>query len=157
MKNTSTKSILIVLIVLVIAMAGAAGYFYLQYSKVKKNPQAVAQAEVDQLVAKVGQLIVLPTDETPTIATVSDPEKLKDQAFFKSAQAGYKVLIYTKAKKAVLYDPITNKIVEVAPLSIGDQSKTSTTPKSTTPTTTTPATGTTTTPATGTTTTPKNP
>jgi hypothetical protein len=144
MKNTSTKSILIVLVVGFIAMAGAAGYFYMQYSKVKKNPQGVAQAEVDQLVARVGKLIVLPADETPTIATVSDPEKLKDQAFFKNAQAGFKVLIYTNAKKAVLFDPVANKIVEVAPLSIGDQSKS--TPKATTPTTptTTPTTPTTT-------------
>ncbi|MEK7084254.1 MAG: hypothetical protein AAB932_03410 [Patescibacteria group bacterium] len=29
-----------------------------------------------------------------------------------------KVLIYTNAKKVILYDPVNNKIVEVAPLSI---------------------------------------
>lgn len=119
-----------------VIMAGVAGYFYWQYNKVRKNPNVAAQQEVDALVARVSQLIVLPTDEVPTIATVSDPEKLKDQAFFKSAQAGYKVLIYTKAKKAVLYDPVANKIVEVAPLSIGNTTG-GTTP-STPDTTTTP-------------------
>ena len=54
--------------------------------------------------------------ETPTIATVSDPEALKNQAFFVDAKKGYKVLIYSNAKKAFLYDPSADKIVNIAPL-----------------------------------------
>jgi hypothetical protein len=87
----------------------------------KQNPQAVAQKETEALVAKVGKLVVLPAGETPTIATVSDPEALKDQAFFASAVKGDKVLIYTTAKKAILYSVSMNKIIEVAPLNIGNQ------------------------------------
>ena len=37
-----------------------------------------------------------------------------------NAKVGFKVLIYTQAKKAILYDPGANKIVEVAPVNIGD-------------------------------------
>ena len=42
--------------------------------------QAQVQAETDTLVSEVGKLIALPSDEKPTIATVSDVEKVKEQA-----------------------------------------------------------------------------
>ncbi len=64
--------------------------------------------------------MVLP-DEQPTVATVTDPEKLQSQEFFRQAKAGYKVLIFTAAKKAVLYDPVGNRIVEVGPLQTNDK------------------------------------
>jgi hypothetical protein len=63
--------------------------------------------------------MLLPTEELPIVATVADPEKLKGQAFFVNATKGDKVLIYNTAKKAILYSPTENKIVDVAPLSIG--------------------------------------
>ena len=62
----------------------------------------------------------LPTDEEPTIATVSDLEKLKDQPFFKDAKEGDTVLIYDKAAKIILYDPVANKIVNAASNNIAD-------------------------------------
>lgn len=107
------------LLVLAASGTGAAYYYYSQYSSLKTDPQKVAQQEVQALLAKVGNLIVLPTDEQPTVATVADPAKLKDQPFFARAQVGDKVLIYTNARKAILYNPTSDKIVEVAPLNIG--------------------------------------
>ena len=47
-------------------------------------------------------------------------EKLGDQAFFSKAQKDDRVVIYAQAKKAILYRPSTKKIVEVAPLNIGE-------------------------------------
>ena len=82
--------------------------------------QAAANAEAAQeaadVIKAVGELIMLPEDEEPTVATVTDPTKLKDQAFFANAKTGHKVLIYTQARKAFLYDPEANKLVEVAPI-----------------------------------------
>jgi hypothetical protein len=115
---------LIVLGVLFVGSAASAAYFYNEYRTLKANPQATAQKEADALVAKIGALIVLPPDEKPTVATVQDPEKLKEQAFFANAKAGDKVLIYTTARKAILYNPDSNKIVEVAPVNIGDNPST---------------------------------
>ena len=130
----------VVPIVAVVAIV-VAGYFYNQVRILKKNPQVAAQQEVDQLVAKVSNLIVLPTGETPTIATISDPSALKDQPFFASAVKGDKVLIYAQAKKAILYSVNLNKILDVAPLTIGTQQAVNS--PATTPTTTTPASSTT--------------
>ncbi len=89
---------------------------YRQLRTFESDPQIAAQRETAALIARVRALMVLP-DEQPTIATVTDPSKLQDQEFFQGAKLGDKVLIFTAAKKAILYDPAANRIVDVAPLS----------------------------------------
>jgi hypothetical protein len=76
------------------------------------------QAEVDKVVSSVSRLMSLPEDEKPTVATVTDSEKIKDQVFFKNSKNGDKVLIYPKAQKAILYRPSENRIVEVGAVNI---------------------------------------
>ena len=96
-----------------------------EVQKLKASPQAAQEAakeDVKQLIEKIGKLIVVPKDETPTVATVTDTEKLKSSPFFTNAQKGDRVLIYTTAKKAILYRPVENKIIEVGPISIGTPS-----------------------------------
>lgn len=112
----------LVVILVVLVLVGAAGYFYLQYQKTNsllQNPNQASQEETKNLINQVGKLIQLPTNESPTIATVSDISKLSDQQFFKNAVNGDKVLIYSQAQKAILYRPSINKIIEVAPVNIG--------------------------------------
>lgn len=121
-------------VALVLVFAGATAYFYTQYSNLKQNPAAEAQEEVAKLVAQISKLMVLPEGEDPTVATVTDVEKLVDQPFFAKAENGFKVLIYTGAKKAILFDPSSGKIIEVAPINIGDNNKSTSRP-TTTPTT----------------------
>lgn len=111
--------------ILIVIAAGAAVYFYLQYQNIKKqltDPTKSAQVATREIIEKVGKLIELPTDEEPTVATISDKEKLKDQPFFAKAKNGDKVLIFANAKKAILYDPVANKIIDVAPVNIGSAS-----------------------------------
>ncbi len=117
-KKNLMKIILQIIAVVAVVLAV---YFYLQVRDLKKNPNIVAQKEVANLVTKVGRLVVLPEGETPTVATVSDPEALKDQAFFANAVKGDKVLIYAESKKAYLYSVDMDKIIDVAPLNIGNQ------------------------------------
>jgi hypothetical protein len=123
MENDLLKQRIFKVVIPVIAVIAViiAGYFYYQIRVFKNNPEMIAQKEVTSLVAKIGKLVVLPTGETPTVATVSDPEALKDQTFFTNAQKGDKVLIYAEAKKAILYSVTLNKIIDVAPLNIGNQ------------------------------------
>ena len=96
-------------------------YFYSKYQQVQKqlkNPQQASLDQTKSVVAMVGKLIALPTDETPSLATVQDKSKLKDQPFFKNAVNGDKLLLFIKAKKAILYRESSNKIIEVAPINI---------------------------------------
>ncbi len=104
-------------LVLVVAIVGAVSSAYL-WNKVKylENPTPSTQEEIKQLVIEVGKFLVLPTDETPTLVTISDPEKLRDQPFFANAEAGDKVLIYTVSRKAILWRPSISKIVEISTL-----------------------------------------
>lgn len=88
------------------------------------NPKSTQQttqpaylAEINSIVAKVGKLIPLPTDETPSLATVKDASKLKDP-FYKNAMTGDIVLIYVRARKHILYRESSNKVIEVATIGL---------------------------------------
>lgn len=109
----SSKVIIVILVTLLVAAAGAAIYFY---QKANIDPQQEAVKDLQNTITLVSRHLVLPEGETPTLATVSDPEKLRDQPFFANAKKGYKVLIYASSQKAILYDPINDRIVEVAPI-----------------------------------------
>lgn len=114
------KIALPVLVILALLMVGVSGYLYKKVSVLKQTPDAAIKAETDALVEEISKIILLPAGETPTLATVTDPALLKDQAFFAKAKAGDKVLLYGTAKKAFLYDPVAKKIVEVAPINLGE-------------------------------------
>ena len=103
-----------VLLILLICAVGAGIYFFREAAV---TPEARTRVELEKTVSLVGRLMVLPEGEIPTIATVSDPEKLQGQAFFAHAQKGDVVLVYALAKKAILYSPTLNKILEIAPVS----------------------------------------
>lgn len=115
------KLALPILLILVLGLGLLSSYLYIQLNNLKRNPQQLAQQEVQSLIEKVGKLVVLPENETPTVATVNDPELLKDQPFFANAKKGDRVLIYTNARKAILYDPVSNKVIEIAPVNIGNK------------------------------------
>ena len=111
----------IVAIILILAGIGGTYYFYTQNKKSQallKDPTAVQQAETKEILKKLSEFMVLPTDEEPNVATVLDVNQLKDQPFFAQAQNGDKVIIYAKADKAILYRPATNKIVNVSSVNL---------------------------------------
>jgi len=112
------KTLIGALLILIFLGVVAGGYYYYQnYQKLLKNPDIITQQEVNWLQDKIGKLMQLP-NEAPLTATVLDKDKLKDQAFFASAENGDKILIYAEAKKAILYRPSTNKIIEVMPIAL---------------------------------------
>ena len=114
------KNFLIFLfVILTLAGAGGSYYFYNKYSDANKllaDPNALVQKEESKVIDMLGKLIDLPTDEKPTVATVLDKEKLKDQPFFAKAENGDKLIVFAQSKKAILYRESTNKIVEFAQL-----------------------------------------
>lgn len=115
----SYKNLFYFLVLLSIILLCAAGYFFYQYQKLSKNPtstQPTAEEEAQKLSVDVGKLMLLPKDEIPTFATVTDINKLKDQSFFKNAADGNKVLIYPNSKLAIIYDPSKKIIINVGPI-----------------------------------------
>jgi hypothetical protein len=117
---------LLVLIVVFVAVIGALTYGYLHTKSElnkAKNPTAAGKTEAEQITNQINKYVDLPTTETPTLATVSDVSKLKTQTFFKNAQNGDKVLIYTRAGTAVLYRPSTKKVIEYAPVNSSSPAK----------------------------------
>lgn len=118
-KRMNPKRFIFILI-LIFAVGGTttAVYYFKQYRDLKANPNLEAQRETESLVVELGKLMELPADETPTIATIADKDKLKDQPFFAKAENGDKLLAYTKAMQAILYRPSVNKIINVAPIVI---------------------------------------
>lgn len=110
-------------VISILGLSGTSFYYYQQYRKIKISPEVAAQSENKQIVDKISVFMVLPEGEEPTIATVSDRKKLSEKDFFKKSENGDKILIYAEAKKAILYRPSLNKVIEVAPL-LMDQKKT---------------------------------
>ncbi len=127
MKEVLTqKKILLFVMVLILLTASGVGYKLYQdkYSAVPKN-------EAQQLIETVGKIADLPA-EIPTIATVTDKEKLKQYQFFQKAEIGDKVLLYNEAKKAYLYRPASGKLIEVGPIMLSDSAEASGSATSTT-------------------------
>ena len=107
----------------IIILLGSTSYFYYQYHKLSQNgPQIATQEEGKRVATAVGKLMLLPHDETPTIATVTDIKKLQDQPFFKNAANGNKVLIFPTSKLAIIYDSKQNLIINVGPVNFSPQS-----------------------------------
>jgi hypothetical protein len=123
-KNKKPKKMrikkLLILILIIAAVGGVYGstYYYGKYKALKTNANVEAEKETKKLVDVLSKLMELPQNETPTVATISDKEKLKGQVFFEKAENGDILFAYTNAMKAILYRPSTNKIINVAPISI---------------------------------------
>lgn len=111
---------LIIIMIFLLAIGGMIGtlfnYFRFRETEIElKKVEVKSEEDVRNLVARVGQLMQLPSDELPTVLTVTDADRLKTLNFFANARVGHKLLIYENAHKAVLYDPISNVIIDVAP------------------------------------------
>lgn len=125
------KNILTALIVMVTLALAGVGFMYYQYQKtaseLKKvktqiavqssTPKEPKEDEIKKIVAEIAKVARLPENEIPSVATITDVSKLKDQPFFKDAKNGDILLVFNTSGKAVLYDPKEKKIVDVTTLS----------------------------------------
>jgi hypothetical protein len=120
---------LVALLVLLVISLSAFAWAFINYQKAQKTiaqlstptgQQEKAQEEVQKYVEKVGNLMVLSSEEQPLLATVQDADNLKkEQTFFKDAQNGDIVLIYQD--KAILYSEARGKIINVGPVYLQNQ------------------------------------
>jgi hypothetical protein len=130
MKRISKSNLIIfgVFAFIIALLIGGLVYFYQRYQMIKNNPSIITKEEIKTVIEAISQFMELPTDEEPTIATVTDIQKLKDQEFFKKAQNGDKLLLYTKARKAILYRPTVKKIIDFSALTFGEQNQATSSP-----------------------------
>lgn len=122
-----------VVTVVFVLLTGVAVAVVYQYNKVqtelvklKETPSGgqLTDERQRELIAEVSGKIMLPEDERPTVAVVSDINRLKDQQFFSSGQNGDVVLIYMNSRRAILYRPVEKKIIEVAPVNLSNNQAT---------------------------------
>ena len=130
---TQNKYLVVGVIVVIIILGIGTGYFYAKYNGLKNNPSSANQATANKTISEVGKLYILPKGETPTVAKIVNINSLKGQAFFKDAEDGDQLLIYTKAQLAIIYRPSTNVIINAGPVVLnGSNGTTSSTPAGTT-------------------------
>lgn len=108
----------VLLICFLLVGIGVLTYNYIatrnELNRLSRSNQAVS---AQQLTEEISKHLLLP-DERPTLATVSDTEKLKGQEFFKNAENGDKVLIFPKAGRALIYRPSTDQVIEYAKVNL---------------------------------------
>lgn len=73
------------------------------------------EISAEEIIKRVDKIYVLPKDEVPSILNVTDLGSIQDKPFFEKAKVGFKVLVYVRSGKAILYDIENNKVVEVGP------------------------------------------
>lgn len=118
------------LLFVMVVIGGFAGFFYLQLQQVREDlnharSSVVAvvspdpRTDVDTVVAEVSAFVLLPEGETPTLSTITDIDSLTDNKdFFRDAQNGDQVLVYPVARKAFLYRPSTQQLINLAPIDV---------------------------------------
>ena len=134
----SSKFVITILLVLFLASAAGLGFTYYKYNTAKKalakissteGQKAMAKKEIDDLLAKVKRHMVLPQGEDPVVATVTDKDALaKEQPFYKDANNGDRVIAYMVARKAIIYDPIHDVVVNAGPIYIDNTKQGTSTP-----------------------------
>ena len=125
-RRTSTKARLFRLIrrhffwiVIVVVIVWTASFFELGRDTVyQTNPNLQDQEQAAEILQKVGQLIQLPADETPTMAAISATRQApkQGQPFLTNAENGDVLIVYDNAREALLYRPSINKLIAVGPV-----------------------------------------
>lgn len=123
-KRGVSKLAIICIVVTLLAVA-IAGVLFVQNQNLrdKKNTSASQKSEEatnEEIIRKVSAIFNAPY-ETPSVAKVADKDKLKGQAFFDNAQQGDYLLIYPKAKTALIYRPSTDKVINIGPIATEQQ------------------------------------
>jgi len=110
-------------VVLTVILVGVIAFQFIENRRLR-NPNFHSdqlRAEAQALANRVGRLMQLP-DEEVTVATVQDASRLHGQEFFRDANNGDKVLIFTEARRAVIFRESTNMIINSGPIVINSTS-----------------------------------
>jgi hypothetical protein len=93
------------------------------YKKYYQKPVKEEQ-KTNQYIDEVRKVYIFPSGETPTVALVKDAASLAaQQSFYKAAQNGDVLLIFSQSQIGVLYRPTAKAIVNVATVQVAQPSQ----------------------------------
>lgn len=90
-----------------------------ELERIQNSTQQDADEVARQVLSKVRELMEIPSDPQPTVATIVDVESLKKANEFYSVASNGDHLIITE-KRAILYDPDRDIILDVVPVVIDE-------------------------------------
>ena len=116
-KNLKDKKITLVtaLLFLIFILAAASIIYSIRNNHLKSSANGISKLRIVE--AEVAKHYLLPLNEVPALATVTNSSKLTTP-FFKNAKNGDEILIYENNKIAIIYRPSIDRIVAVGPVSI---------------------------------------
>lgn len=119
--NSKVKSLLLTILIIIIFVVGV-GAGYLVYNRLTEkegdNEGNIEQREVVDILDELGEIILLPESENPTVAKLIDISELKkeNEIFYKDAQEGDIMIIYSD--RAIIFRRAEKRIVNIAPVYI---------------------------------------
>ena len=112
LQSPKNKKLFIIGGAVIVLLLVVAGYLFWQLT-IKNDPAAANKETIERVTKQVGQIFQVPADEEPQVAKVTDPAKIKDQPFFAGVAQDDYVIIYQKAKLALLYREKDRKLINV--------------------------------------------
>lgn len=114
------KNKTVVIIIGIIALALVATFVVLRmYQAAPNQSESSSVGDAADTMTSIARLMLIP-NEKPVIATINEAQKLiASQAFYMGAIDGDKLVMFPNAKKAVIYSPTRNLIVNSGPFVIG--------------------------------------
>jgi len=113
----------VILAILLIVMTVISTWLFVNYRDAMDQIQndvsveetnGLTDKQAKEIITKVGEHIVLSAEEVPVVARLEDADSLKqEQAFFKNAQNGDFLLIYSD--RGIIYSPDKDILINVGP------------------------------------------
>jgi hypothetical protein len=119
-KSPLSKSFFPLFVVLILILA----FLTYQHNRAPspEKQRQIQEKQNTQTIEAVKKIMLVPSEQ-PIIATIEQAETLvKEQPFYGGAQNGDKLLIFPNAKKAVIYNPTGNKIINAGPFVLSGES-----------------------------------
>lgn len=106
------RNVAIALAVILVLSVGLIGFRHQAHQQLNSSPRQNTAGNIQRVVTEVGKLVLLPSGQVPTVAIIKNVSELQNQSFYANAQDGDYILVYSQAKKAILYRPSINRVIE---------------------------------------------
>lgn len=111
---------------IIIALAAGAflvvaGFLAWQSFLKPKDQIAENQATLQRVKGQAGAIFMLPEGD-PVLIQIKDKQKLSGQPFYEKAEDGDYVLVYEKAKYAIIFREKTKQVINANTIALGEES-----------------------------------